>query len=129
MLDIIQMAFGDLQKFNESVRSILHAIDWMRTCPREWLATSPTPAGSPVPSPLSPGIRFPVPDDSPIPSIPSPKKRAPLPLTNGLNGLSGLNGLNGLNGKASPAASPARVLPEDSPIPSMPSPKQYQWLN
>ena len=26
MLDIIQMAFGDLNKFNDSVRSILHAI-------------------------------------------------------------------------------------------------------
>lgn len=120
MLDIIQMAFGDLGKFNESVRSILHAIDWMRTCPREWL-TSPSSMNSPVasrPSPLS-ALSSPmpkaalseVPNDSPIPSIPSPRKRlARMWRTD-----------------ASPVLSSPR-MPEDSPVPSMPSPKEYQWL-
>lgn len=138
MLDIIQMAFGELGKFNESVRSILHAIDWMRSCPREWL-NGASPASSPkspkshhshqsrMLSPLSPQqsppkgspkgspkFCFEVPDDSPIPSIPSPKKRRMM--------------FTGWPHAASPAASP-RILPEDSPIPSMPSPKEYQWLN
>ncbi|CAJ1417767.1 unnamed protein product, partial [Effrenium voratum] len=58
MLDIIQTAFGDLEQFNDSVRSILNDIDWMRTCTREWQWRDP----------------YAVPDDSPIPSIPSPKK-------------------------------------------------------
>ena len=129
MLDIIQMAFGDLGKFNESVRGILHAIDWMRTCPREWL--SPSSMGSPVPSksplsalssPIPKGSKgFPeVPDDSPIPSIPSPRKRhvartAPRP--------------DSPASPASPMVGSSPRLPEDSPIPSMPSPKEYQWLN
>eukprot|EP00435_Cladocopium_sp_Y103_P012561 s2006_g3.t1 len=118
MLDIIQMAFGDLGKFNESVRSILHAIDWMRTCPREWLISpmsSPAPSKSPLSALSSPLPKcFPeVPDDSPIPSIPSPRKRRMAP---------------GLAASPMVASSP-RILPEDSPIPSMPSPKEYQWLN
>ena len=100
MLDIIQMAFGDLNKFNDSVRSILHAIaachasdgekrgtcsaqDWLRACPRDWMRYH----------------EWKVPEDSPIPSMPSP------------------------------AADGVPVLPEDSPIPSMPSPKKYQWLS
>lgn len=77
MLDIIQMAFGDLLNFNEAVRSVLHAIDWMRTCPREWIAGEQAfevPPDSPIPSIPSPvGVQH-LPEDSPIPSMPSPKE-------------------------------------------------------
>ena len=134
MLDIIQIAFGDLCKFNDSVRSILQAIDWMRTCPREWMASplSQTSNSMAFPvglgSPKTPSVFPAVPDDSPIPSLPSPRGKA-------------------TRRQRSPATPPARpwpgspislaaspvpsigCMPEDSPVPSMPSPKEYQWLN
>jgi len=135
MLDIIQFAFGDLGKFNDSVRSILHAIDWMRSCPREWIASplsqtsdSMAFAGVAV-SPKTPSVFPAVPDDSPVPSLPSPRgkatrrQRSPATLPVGRPWPGSPISLTA----SSPV--PSIGLPEDSPVPSMPSPKEYQWLN